>query len=92
MAQSDSRGPVTLVKQFFLRVCELSNILKNPCLQLRLELTNFDIIPNSIWEAVPLGRGPKAVTVHCKGEVGVGDDDLVCPIIPVHDVQVPDFA
>ena len=52
---------------------------------MRLELTYFQIISYCFWDAVPFSRGPKAVTVLCKGEVSVGDDDLVCPIIPVHD-------
>ena len=40
----DSRGPVTLVKEIFLRICKLNHILKDPFLQLGFELTYFKLL------------------------------------------------
>ena len=43
------------------------------------------IISYGGWDAVPLSRSPKTIAVLSQGEVSVGDDDLVCPVVPVHD-------
>ena len=49
-------------------------------------MTNLWTTSDAIRQAVPLGRPSEAVAVLCKSEVGVGDDDPVSPIVPVHDV------
>ena len=64
----------------------MSHIHRDPFLQLRFEMTNFCTGSDAIRQAVPLVRPPEAVAVLCKCEVGVGDDDPVSSIVPVHEV------
>ena len=53
---------------------------------MRFELTDFEILPYTIWNTIPLHRSPETVTVLGKGQAGVGDDDVACPIVFVQNL------
>ena len=64
-----------------LSYSELLNILSDPLPELRLELSYFLGFPKIFWQPVPLFSTPvtEAVLGQCQG--GVGDDDLVLPVV-----------
>ena len=43
--------------------------------------SNFLSFPDVIWETIPLASTPVAVAVLGQGQVGVGDDDPLSPVV-----------
>ena len=64
-----------------LNCYKLFNILRDPLLKLRLELAYFLSFPNIFWQSVPLFSAPVTEAVLGQGQRGVGDDDLVLPVV-----------
>ena len=68
-----------------LIVHELSYIQFYPVLKLSFELSNLLNFPDMQWKAIPLSSSSVAVADLGQGQVSVGDDDPVCPVILGHD-------
>ena len=67
------------------RLCPTSVAVVLNCYKLfnilRFELAYFLRFPNIIWQPVPLLSAPVTEAVLCQGQGGVGDDDLVLPVV-----------
>ena len=61
---------------------KLRDILQNPFLELSFELTNSPYSPDLFRQSVPLCRGTVTVAVLGQCEVGVGNYDLACSVVP----------